>query len=107
MSDLGLKREVGTPVKAAAQMLKGGVMDVVTPEQAKIAEDARRSRHGSRARPRRHSRPGVARMSDPDLIEGIIEAVPIPVMAKACIGHLSRRRSCKPGCRLHATSPRC
>ena len=62
MSESTAKREVGTPQvkRGMAQMLKGGViMDVVTPEQAKIAEDAgRRGRHGPRARPRRHPRPG-------------------------------------------------
>ena len=73
-----------------AQMLKGGViMDVVTPDQAKIAEDA-----GACAVMALESVPsdirsdgGVARMSDPTMIRGIIDAVTIPVMAKARIGH--------------------
>jgi pyridoxal 5'-phosphate synthase pdxS subunit len=73
-----------------AQMLKGGViMDVVTPEHAKIAEDAGACAVMALERIpadiRAHG--GVARMSDPDLIEGIMAAVTIPVMAKARIGH--------------------
>ena len=70
--------------------LKGGViMDVVTPEQAKIAEDAGACAVMALERVPADIRAqgGVARMSDPDLIEGIIEAVSIPVMAKARIGH--------------------
>jgi pyridoxal 5'-phosphate synthase pdxS subunit len=71
-------------------MLKGGViMDVVTPEQAKIAEDAGAAAVMALERIpadiRAHG--GVARMSDPDLIEGIMGAVTIPVMAKCRIGH--------------------
>ncbi|MDO4411783.1 pyridoxal 5'-phosphate synthase lyase subunit PdxS [Cutibacterium sp.] len=71
-------------------MLKGGViMDVVTPEQAKIAEDAGACAVMALERVPADIRAqgGVARMSDPDLIEGIIDAVSIPVMAKARIGH--------------------
>jgi len=71
-------------------MLKGGViMDVVTPEQAKIAENAGACAVMALERVPADIRAqgGVARMSDPDLIEGIIEAVSIPVMAKARIGH--------------------
>jgi pyridoxal 5'-phosphate synthase pdxS subunit len=73
-----------------AQMLKGGViMDVVTPEQARIAEDAGAAAVMALERIpadiRAHG--GVARMSDPDMIESIMEAVTIPVMAKARIGH--------------------
>lgn len=71
-------------------MLKGGViMDVVAPEQAKIAEDAGACAVMALERVPADIRAqgGVARMSDPDLIEGIIEAVSIPVMAKARIGH--------------------
>ncbi|WP_245306647.1 pyridoxal 5'-phosphate synthase lyase subunit PdxS [Acidipropionibacterium timonense] len=71
-------------------MLKGGViMDVVTPEQARIAEDAGASAVMALERVPADIRAqgGVARMSDPDLIEGIIDAVSIPVMAKARIGH--------------------
>lgn len=73
-----------------AEMLKGGViMDVVTPEQARIAEDAGAVAVMALERVPADIRAqgGVARMSDPDLIEGIIEAVSIPVMAKARIGH--------------------
>ncbi|MEA5155104.1 pyridoxal 5'-phosphate synthase lyase subunit PdxS [Raineyella sp.] len=73
-----------------ARMLKGGViMDVVTPEQAKIAEEAGAVAVMALERVPADIRAqgGVARMSDPDLIEGIIEAVSIPVMAKARIGH--------------------
>lgn len=71
-------------------MLKGGViMDVVTPEQARIAEDAGASAVMALERVPADIRAqgGVARMSDPDLIEGIVNAVSIPVMAKARIGH--------------------
>src|SRR4030088_2372139 len=76
--------------RGMAEQLKGGViMDVVTPEQAKIAEDA-----GAVAVMALERVPadipgqgGIARMSDPDMIDGIIKAVSIPVMAKARIGH--------------------
>jgi pyridoxal 5'-phosphate synthase pdxS subunit len=73
-----------------AQMLKGGViMDVVTPEHAKIAEDAGACAVMALERVPADIRVdgGVARMSDPGLIESIINAVSIPVMAKARIGH--------------------
>ncbi|HZQ38644.1 MAG TPA: pyridoxal 5'-phosphate synthase lyase subunit PdxS, partial [Dehalococcoidia bacterium] len=73
-----------------AQMLKGGViMDVVTPEQAKIAEEAGACAVMALERVPADIRAagGVARMSDPDMIIGIKEAVTIPVMAKARIGH--------------------
>ena len=73
-----------------AQMLKGGViMDVVTAEQARIAEEAGAVAVMALERVPADIRAqgGVARMSDPDLIEEIIEAVSIPVMAKARIGH--------------------
>ena len=73
-----------------AEQLKGGViMDVVTPEQAKIAEDAGAVAVMALERVPADIRAqgGVARMSDPDMIDGIIEAVSIPVMAKARIGH--------------------
>ena len=73
-----------------AQMLKGGViMDVVTPEHAKIAEDAGACAVMALERVPADIRAdgGVARMSDPGLIEGIINTVSIPVMAKARIGH--------------------
>lgn len=83
---------VGTfPVKRGlAEMLKGGViMDVVTPEQAKIAEDAGACAVMALERVPADIRRdgGVARMSDPEMIEGIKSAVSIPVMAKARIGH--------------------
>ena len=71
-------------------MLKGGViMDVVTAEQAKIAEDAGAVAVMALERVPADIRAqgGVSRMSDPDMIDGIIEAVSIPVMAKARIGH--------------------
>jgi pyridoxal 5'-phosphate synthase pdxS subunit len=76
--------------RGMAEMLKGGViMDVVTPEQAKIAEDAGAVAVMALERVPADIRAqgGVARMSDPDMIQGIIEAVSIPVMAKARIGH--------------------
>src|SRR5580698_4983341 len=71
-------------------MLKGGViMDVVTPEQARIAEAAGAVAVMALERVPADIRAqgGVSRMSDPDMIEGIISAVTIPVMAKARIGH--------------------
>jgi pyridoxal 5'-phosphate synthase pdxS subunit len=76
--------------RGMAEMLKGGViMDVVTPEQAKIAEDAGAVAVMALERVPADIRKdgGVARMSDPDMVDGIIEAVSIPVMAKARIGH--------------------
>src|SRR5262249_2612874 len=76
--------------RGMADMLKGGViMDVVTPDQAKIAEDAGAVAVMALERVPADIRVqgGVARMSDPDMIEGIIGAVSIPVMAKARIGH--------------------
>jgi pyridoxal 5'-phosphate synthase pdxS subunit len=76
--------------RGMAEMLKGGViMDVVTPEQAKIAEDAGAVAVMALERVPAdiRSQGGVARMSDPDMIAGIVEAVSIPVMAKARIGH--------------------
>ena len=76
--------------RGLADMLKGGViMDVVTPEQAKIAEDAGATAVMALERVPADIRAqgGVSRMSDPDMIEGIIDAVSIPVMAKARIGH--------------------
>ncbi|HLV35028.1 MAG TPA: pyridoxal 5'-phosphate synthase lyase subunit PdxS [Spirillospora sp.] len=84
--------ETGTfKVKAGlAQMLKGGViMDVVTPEQAKIAEDAGACAVMALERVPADIRVqgGVARMSDPAMIESIMNAVTIPVMAKVRIGH--------------------
>ncbi|MEJ2886989.1 pyridoxal 5'-phosphate synthase lyase subunit PdxS [Actinomycetospora aeridis] len=76
--------------RGLADMLKGGViMDVVTPEQAKIAEDAGAVAVMALERVPADIRAqgGVARMSDPDMVAGIVEAVSIPVMAKARIGH--------------------
>ncbi|HEY6415967.1 MAG TPA: pyridoxal 5'-phosphate synthase lyase subunit PdxS, partial [Acidimicrobiales bacterium] len=76
--------------RGLAEMLKGGViMDVVTPEQAKIAEDAGAVAVMALERVPADIRRdgGVARMSDPELVEGIIAGVTIPVMAKARIGH--------------------
>jgi pyridoxal 5'-phosphate synthase pdxS subunit len=76
--------------RGMAEMLKGGViMDVVTPEQAKIAEDAGAVAVMALERVPADIRAqgGVARMSDPDMIDGIVGAVSIPVMAKARIGH--------------------
>src|SRR2546425_11441238 len=73
-----------------AEMLKGGViMDVVNVEQARIAEDAGAVAVMALERVPADIRAqgGVARMSDPDMIEAIIGAVSIPVMAKARIGH--------------------
>jgi pyridoxal 5'-phosphate synthase pdxS subunit len=75
-----------------AEMLKGGViMDVVTPEEAKIAEDAGACAVMALERVPSDIRRdgGVARMSDPAMIKGIQEAVTIPVMAKARIGHFA------------------
>lgn len=76
--------------RGLAEMLKGGViMDVVTAEQAKIAEDAGAVAVMALERVPADIRAqgGVARMSDPDLIDKIIASVSIPVMAKARIGH--------------------
>ena len=76
--------------KGLAQMLKGGViMDVVTPEQARIAEEAGAVAVMALERVPADIRAdgGVARMSDPVMIVGIMAAVSIPVMAKARIGH--------------------
>jgi len=76
--------------RGMAEMLKGGViMDVVTPEHARIAEGAGAVAVMALERVPADIRAqgGVSRMSDPDMIEGIISAVTIPVMAKARIGH--------------------
>ena len=88
------KKETGTArvKRGMAEMLKGGViMDVVTPEQAKIAEDAGAVAVMALERVPADIRTqgGVARMSDPDMIDGIIGAVSIPVMAKCRIGHFA------------------
>ncbi|MQA85409.1 MAG: pyridoxal 5'-phosphate synthase lyase subunit PdxS [Streptosporangiales bacterium] len=78
--------------RGMAEMLKGGViMDVVTAEQAKIAEDAGGVAVMALERVPADIRAegGVARMSDPDLIDSIVSAVSIPVMAKCRIGHFA------------------
>jgi pyridoxal 5'-phosphate synthase pdxS subunit len=78
--------------RGLAEMLKGGViMDVVDPDQAKIAEDAGATAVMALERVPSDIRRdgGVARMSDPEMIEGIKAAVTIPVMAKARIGHFA------------------
>ena len=118
-----MQKDVGTVVikRGLAQMLKGGViMDVVTPEQARIAEEAGACAVMALERVPADIRAqgGVARMSDPDLIAGIMEAVTIPVMAKCRIGHFveaqileahrrrlhRRERSADPGRRSSITS---
>ena len=78
-----------------AEMLRGGViMDVTNPEQAKIAQDAGAQAVMALERVPADIRAqgGVARMSDPEMIEGIKKAVSIPVMAKCRIGHFSEAR---------------
>jgi len=92
MTELAPEATTGTGrvKRGLAEMLKGGViMDVVTPEQAKIAEDAGAVAVMALERVPADIRAqgGVSRMSDPDMIDGIIAAVSIPVMAKARIGH--------------------
>jgi pyridoxal 5'-phosphate synthase pdxS subunit len=87
-----VSEQVGTDrvKRGMAEMLKGGViMDVVDAEQAKIAEDAGAVAVMALERVPADIRAqgGVARMSDPEMITGIMEAVSIPVMAKARIGH--------------------
>jgi pyridoxal 5'-phosphate synthase pdxS subunit len=84
--------ETGTTLvkRGMAEQLKGGViMDVVTPEQARVAEEAGAVAVMALERVPADIRKdgGVARMSDPDMIDGIKAAVTIPVMAKARIGH--------------------
>src|SRR5438045_1845666 len=87
-------RRTGTDLvkRGLAEMLRGGViMDVVTPDQAKVAEDAGAVAVMALERVPADIRRdgGVARMSDPALIEGIKSVVTIPVMAKARIGHFA------------------
>jgi pyridoxal 5'-phosphate synthase pdxS subunit len=88
---MSMRDEATFTVKSGlAEMLKGGViMDVVTSEQAKVAEDAGAAAVMALERVPADIRRdgGVARMSDPEMISGIQEAVTIPVMAKARIGH--------------------
>ncbi len=88
------ERATGTPLvkRGLAEMLKGGViMDVVTPDQARIAEDAGAVAVMALERVPADIRRdgGVARMSDPEMIRGIQAAVSIPVMAKVRIGHFA------------------
>src|SRR6187401_3827070 len=88
----GSQQDAALLKRGLAQMLKGGViMDVVTPEQAKIAEQAGACAVMALERVPADIRRdgGVARMSDPAMIKGIQEAVSIPVMAKARIGHFA------------------
>jgi pyridoxal 5'-phosphate synthase pdxS subunit len=91
-----MRDEATFRVKAGlAEMLKGGViMDVVTPEQAKVAEDAGAAAVMALERVPADIRRdgGVARMSAPEMIAAIQEAVSIPVMAKARIGHFMEAR---------------
>ena len=89
---MAIEQQTGTFAvkKGLAQMLKGGViMDVVTPEHAKIAEEAGACAVMALERVPADIRAngGVARMSDPDLILNIIDSVTIPVMAKCRIGN--------------------
>jgi pyridoxal 5'-phosphate synthase pdxS subunit len=91
-SEANVEKEVGTwAVKSGlAQMLKGGViMDVVTPDHARLAEDngAVAVMALERVPADIRAQGGVARMSDPELIVKIMETVSIPVMAKCRIGH--------------------
>ncbi len=90
-SENGAHKSTWTTKAGLARMLKGGViMDVVTPDQARLAEEAGAVAVMALERVPSDIRAqgGVARMSDPDLITGIKDAVTIPVMAKARIGHL-------------------
>src|SRR6266850_1027831 len=87
---MAIETATETVKRGLAQMLKGGViMDVVTPEHAKIAEEAGACAVMALERVPADIRAtgGVARMSDPELIIKIKEAVSIPVMAKVRIGH--------------------
>jgi pyridoxal 5'-phosphate synthase pdxS subunit len=93
-ADVSASPETGTArvKRGMADMLKGGViMDVATPAHAKIAEDAGAVAVMALERVPADIRVqgGVARMSDPDMIDGIISAVSIPVMAKCRIGHFA------------------
>jgi pyridoxal 5'-phosphate synthase pdxS subunit len=97
MEDIMTNKETGTFTvkKGLAEMLKGGViMDVVSPEQAKIAEEAGAVSVMALERVPSDIRAqgGVARMSDPEMISGIQQAVSIPVMAKVRIGHIIEAR---------------
>lgn len=88
----GVERATARVKRGLAEMLKGGViMDVTSPEQARIAEDAGACAVMALERVPADIRAqgGVARMSDPEVIEAIKEAVTIPVMAKVRIGHFA------------------
>ncbi|HBX22936.1 MAG TPA: pyridoxal 5'-phosphate synthase lyase subunit PdxS [Desulfotomaculum sp.] len=90
MSEIAAEKGTWTVKKGLAEMLKGGViMDVTTPEQAKIAEEAGACAVMALERVPADIRAagGVARMADPTIIQRIMDAVTIPVMAKARIGH--------------------
>ncbi|CAN5771200.1 MAG: pyridoxal 5'-phosphate synthase lyase subunit PdxS [Actinomycetota bacterium] len=90
MTDSTALRGTDRVKRGLADMLKGGViMDVVTPDQATIAEEAGAVAVMALERVPADIRRdgGVARMSDPDMIDAIVQAVSIPVMAKARIGH--------------------
>src|ERR1700759_2587396 len=93
----GTSTDTGTTrvKRGMAEMLKGGViMDVVTAEQAKIAEDAGAVAVMALERVPADIRAqgGVSRMSDPDMIDSIIAAVSVPVMVKARLGHFSQEQ---------------
>jgi pyridoxal 5'-phosphate synthase pdxS subunit len=95
MSEINKKTGTFTVKTGLAEMLKGGViMDVVNPEHAKIAENAGAVAVMALERVPSDIRAqgGVARMSDPEMIIGIQNAVSIPVMAKARIGHIVEAR---------------
>jgi pyridoxal 5'-phosphate synthase pdxS subunit len=92
MADSGTQTGTQLVKRGLAEMLKGGViMDVVDPDQAKLAEDAGATAVMALERVPADIRRdgGVARMSDPEMIAGIQEIVSIPVMAKARIGHFA------------------
>src|SRR5471032_1601895 len=105
-----MRDEATFRVKAGlAEMLKGGViMDVVTSEQAKIAEDAGACAVMALERVPADIRRdgGVARMSDPLMIQEIQAAVTIPVMAKARIGHFAEAQILRRWTLTTSTSPR-
>ena len=93
--------------RGLAEMLRGGViMDVVNAEQAKIAEDAGATAVMALERVPADIRRdgGVARMSDPSMIEGIQKAVTVPVMAKCRIGHFAEAQVLQA---TTSTSPKC
>src|SRR5690349_21870969 len=90
MSDFETQKSTWRTKVGLAEMLKGGViMDVVTPEHAVIAQEAGACAVMALERVPADIRKagGVARMSDPSMIQGIMDGVTIPVMAKARIGH--------------------